>query len=574
MKRFLCTILLLAFSVNNCLALITPLDFRLISDASDIVVRNQYAYLLINSTYNQGGAIIYDVSDPSAISLVEVIRDYDDALSVDFASNKAYFGQKDAFSIYDISNPSETVQLAKVSRTPSEFTNLFGYITVAVLGTKVFVSSRSHSTISVYETSDLENISEIGAISDDSRDGTALHLNSPENIFIKGNYLLVENDYNSSTSSDEGITVLDISSPSNMSEVEYVSIPGLHRVCITGNRLYTTNSSDGSYYLKAFNISDPTNITEIGQAYLGTSGFSDFYVTNERLYYTSSSTFGVYNVSNINSISLIETLSDSDADPNDLRISSLSGIYAVGDTIYTYSSSSNIQEEAFSTFNFDEPAETIPPKVSSLIPANEETSVDLSQNFSVVFDEPIQKGTGSIYIRNGAKDVIERIDISSENIVISGSEMTIIPETDLSNESIISISIQSGAIIDLSNNQFAGIDSTDWIFTSEESITNKSLSLSIPSQFTVEKGRPKQFNIFVYRDQNTQTRERCTLRNNFSNKLSKFIYKPNETIKKLRFKVNKKIIKSAKKSGSNETNLELEFTCGSNSISEEVIIKI
>ncbi|MDD9897493.1 MAG: hypothetical protein OXU45_00690, partial [Candidatus Melainabacteria bacterium] len=145
--RNLALVLFTCLSLNPSFALISPLDFvtrndfGLVDDLTDIVVRNEYAYLTSNSFLNQGGLAVFDVSDPSEIKISEAIRDSDDAFNIVFVSNTAYVGQSDAFSVYDVTDPTSVVELGKAMRSGSQLSNLYGTEKVASSGTKVYAAA-------------------------------------------------------------------------------------------------------------------------------------------------------------------------------------------------------------------------------------------------------------------------------------------------------------------------------------------------------------------------------------------------------------------------------------------------
>jgi len=119
------------------------------------------------------------------------------------------------------------------------------------------------------------------------------------------------------------------------------------------------------------------------------------------------------------------------------------------------------------SFTTDVP-DTTPPSVVSFSPANGATSVAVTSNLVIMFDEPVKKGTGDIVIRNAEGAPVETIAITNANVIVSGDTVTIDPSTNLPGGQTIHVEIDHGAILDLANNPFTGISgSASWSFTTE-----------------------------------------------------------------------------------------------------------
>jgi len=110
--------------------------------------------------------------------------------------------------------------------------------------------------------------------------------------------------------------------------------------------------------------------------------------------------------------------------------------------------------------------DSTPPTISSLNPNDEATGVAIGANLVINFNEAIQKGTGNIVIRKVSDNsVVETLAVTSSNITISGSQLTINPVNDLAYSTAYYVQIDSGAIQDLATNNYAGIgNNTTWNF--------------------------------------------------------------------------------------------------------------
>ena len=114
------------------------------------------------------------------------------------------------------------------------------------------------------------------------------------------------------------------------------------------------------------------------------------------------------------------------------------------------------------------------PTLSSSNPSDNDTDVAYDTNIVLTFSEIVRVGTGNIVLHKASDDsVVETFDVTSD---VSGSEstqITINPSADLENEVSYYVKIASTAIVDLSNNSYAGIsDTTTLNFTTGSRPTN------------------------------------------------------------------------------------------------------
>jgi len=114
------------------------------------------------------------------------------------------------------------------------------------------------------------------------------------------------------------------------------------------------------------------------------------------------------------------------------------------------------------------------PTLSSSNPSDNQTDVAYDTNIVLTFSETVRVGTGNIVLHKASDDsVVETFDVTTD---VSGSEstqITINPSADLENEVSYYVKIASTAIVDLSNNSYAGIsDTTTLNFTTGSRPTN------------------------------------------------------------------------------------------------------
>ncbi|MEG3972879.1 DUF4347 domain-containing protein, partial [Microcoleus sp. T2B6] len=110
--------------------------------------------------------------------------------------------------------------------------------------------------------------------------------------------------------------------------------------------------------------------------------------------------------------------------------------------------------------------DTTAPTAASFSPADNATSVAVTANLVVTLNEAVQKGTGNIVIKKTDGTVVETIDVTTPNVTVTGSSVTINPLADLAPGTGYYVEIGAGAIKDLAGNNYVGIaDATAWNFT-------------------------------------------------------------------------------------------------------------
>ncbi|MEG3835081.1 DUF4347 domain-containing protein, partial [Microcoleus sp. Z1_C3] len=112
-------------------------------------------------------------------------------------------------------------------------------------------------------------------------------------------------------------------------------------------------------------------------------------------------------------------------------------------------------------------ADITAPTAASFSPADNATSVAVAADLVVTLSEAVQKGIGNIVIKKVSDNsVVETIDVTSANVTVSGSTVSINPTADLAPSTEYYVEIASGAIKDSAGNNYAGITGpTSWNFT-------------------------------------------------------------------------------------------------------------
>lgn len=123
--------------------------------------------------------------------------------------------------------------------------------------------------------------------------------------------------------------------------------------------------------------------------------------------------------------------------------------------------------------------DTIAPSLSSSTPADDSTGISISNNISLIFNQNISAGTGSIILLSNGT-VIESFDVAGGTgsnggtISFNGTTgITVNPIADLSNSTGYYINIDSTAVKDSAGNFYAGISNNSTLnFTTIANITN------------------------------------------------------------------------------------------------------
>jgi len=140
--------------------------------------------------------------------------------------------------------------------------------------------------------------------------------------------------------------------------------------------------------------------------------------------------------------------------PDASGVTTLSG--ASGSKFYL----SDVERVSFNGVYWSVPApvDTTVPTVSAFSPIDAATGVALASDIVITFSEAIQRGAGSIVLKNAAGTVIETLDAATNsNLSISGATLTINPTANLAYGTNYFVNFASGNIKDLAGNAYAGI---------------------------------------------------------------------------------------------------------------------
>ena len=114
------------------------------------------------------------------------------------------------------------------------------------------------------------------------------------------------------------------------------------------------------------------------------------------------------------------------------------------------------------------------PTVTSFSPVNNAVDVSLESDLVITFNEAVVAGSGSIIIKRSIDDLqVETIEANSDNVIIDGQTVTIIPIFDFEDATQHYVEIAAGAFKSNSGGNYAGVTGkTTWTFTTEEIVNS------------------------------------------------------------------------------------------------------
>lgn len=108
--------------------------------------------------------------------------------------------------------------------------------------------------------------------------------------------------------------------------------------------------------------------------------------------------------------------------------------------------------------------DTTAPAISALLPANGDSAASPASRPLITFSENVKAGAGNLILHNASTHTGQIFSVDSPAVVIAGNTLTL--HTLLQPLTAYYITLDAGAVADLSGNAFAGItDSTAWRFT-------------------------------------------------------------------------------------------------------------
>jgi endonuclease I len=128
------------------------------------------------------------------------------------------------------------------------------------------------------------------------------------------------------------------------------------------------------------------------------------------------------------------------------------------------------------------------PLVSTLSPADNAVDVPVTSTPTLLFNEPMRKGIGSISLRHSSDgSLLQSIDVASPAVTITGSSVTLTPAANFAHSTGYYIEIPAGALEDLAGNDYAGVSgAAAWNFTTIASSALPSATEALLSSWKVQ----------------------------------------------------------------------------------------
>ena len=159
------------------------------------------------------------------------------------------------------------------------------------------------------------------------------------------------------------------------------------------------------------------------------------------------------------------------------------------------------------------------PFITDILPILNAIDVSANTNLEFTFSEDVVESSGNILIYDASDNtLLQTIDVSSSDVTISGSQVTVDPPIDLSYSTSFYVNIDASAFQDLRGNAFGGLDSsgsdTGMRFTVQEepdiiaptvtsilpilNATDISINSNLEFLFSEEVSGVVDKNIFIY----------------------------------------------------------------------------
>jgi hypothetical protein len=218
---------------------------------------------------------------------------------------------------------------------------------------------------------------------------------------------------------------------------------------------------------------------------IGTDG-NNLYITGQ---FSMSATFGSYTVTGVdsseifmaklNNLGTFEWAIAVGGPPDSLELLSYESgnaicadaqgdVYATG-ALLTGGVFGNIsfnpysRTDAFIT-KITQGADVTAPMVAIYSPVDNSVDVANNANLVLTFNEPVQKGTGNIIVKEGGT-ITQTIDVAGASVSIANNVVTI-DAADFTANAAVNVEMATGVFKDMANNNYTGIaDATTWNFT-------------------------------------------------------------------------------------------------------------
>ncbi|MHA1270169.1 MAG: hypothetical protein ACTSPY_10320 [Candidatus Helarchaeota archaeon] len=351
-----------SFINNNALIGNWPINHPL-GNYIDIFIENNLAFIAAQ----QGGLLIFNISNPDNITFIGNFELFDRILSVDIKNNYAYIGSESVgLIILDISNLSAPINISQfytngTSHAVRIFNNTAficdgsaGIVLVNISNPYLPSFISTYDTLGVSYDIDIDINKKIAYVADGPNGMVLLNISNLENlefiskidtndsaqdIYVENNYTYIadlqmgltifdvsiptspkyENNFNTNGSAyglnifndlvfiadgNDGIVILNISNIHSLQLLNHFKLNNSRSIWYSNNLLYIADYGYGLYILDISNLSS----TFIIGSYKLSGEFIDIKASDNLLYILNSYLgLQIFNISNINNIKLIAT---------------------------------------------------------------------------------------------------------------------------------------------------------------------------------------------------------------------------------------------------------------------------
>ena len=208
---------------------------------------------------------------------------------------------------------------------------------------------------------------------------------------------------------------------------------------------------------------------------------------DENVFIVGDGEITIYDASTNAVIQEINSLSDNISISGEIVTASLLNNLSYNTSYYVNIDPDIIGDEANNSFigldsssnsgmRFTTELDLIPPTLVSVSPVLNATDISINSNLVFTFSENMVDASGNVYLYDSStNELLNTFDVTSDNITISGSQVTLNPSIDLSFNRSFYVNIDSGAFEDEGGNIYTGLDSsgsdTGMRFTTERDVT-------------------------------------------------------------------------------------------------------
>jgi hypothetical protein len=443
-----------------------------------LLVENNRAYL---NSYCKGDLHVFDLSGQGSLAVADTVKYRDlevdtnlaflgfTETSLDVEGNKLFLGALGGIMVFDVTTPSNVTKDSFFSFPETPESSIGAALTdFDVQGNVLYalVGDAMHSI----DVSDTSNLTLLDSLYSTRLNGVADFLENPSKIFAGVSHAFVQvNRYPNSNgvclldnAVQGGLAVYDIVSPSSLTELDFLEIPGLYDsyVDTQNNVAYVleTNSSTNVTSLVSYDVSGLSTITENARVDLTSlgllashAGSIDLHGTDLFVSFPLNHTIARFDVSTPSQIDLVDVISDDAIGGDATRLARVTRIASESNSLFAISPSEN----SLSEFTFtSSPTVIDPPRIVSISPSAGQTSVSTTGNIVITYDKNVTAGAGDIKIGRGYTILNDKAGVldqviaaNSSDVLISGSTVTINPPEPFMPGTVVQVQIDDDAFL-------------------------------------------------------------------------------------------------------------------------------